>query len=448
MADIVAGTSHDRKVRRRAPGRAHRDPPHYDGRRAPTFDPPAVPPVTLRLMHLLDYWLGIPLCALLSVAERVRTLLSPPAPAAPGRMLVIELSEMGSVVMAYPALSEAVERLGAANVWFLTFERNRDGVAILGLLPESQILTISDRSLVAFTRDALRFFQRCRRERIDTVVDIEIFSRCTALLAWLSGARVRSGLSAGRNEGLYRGQLFTHPVLYSPHHHMARVYRALVRATFSPPPGKEPLLKAPIERATPVLPRHQPPPDAVRRVDDLLGAAAAGSRLVFFNPDPGLLPLRAWPDAHFAQLGRLIADACPDVTIVVVGVERARPQAARILSQLPAGRGINLAGRTRTLADLVALLDRGTALVTIDSGPAHFSGLTGIWRIVLFGPETPALYSPVGGRLETCHLDLPCSPCYSAANHRESSCTDNRCLTGISPESVFERMRLGPLRPQ
>ncbi len=93
----------------------------------------------------------------------------------------------------------------------------------------------------------------------------------------------------------------------------------------------------------------------------------------------------------------------------------------------------------------VALLDRGTALVTIDSGPAHFSGLTGIWRIVLFGPETPALYSPVGDRLETCHLDLPCSPCYSAANHRESSCTDNQCLIGITPDFVFERLRLGPL---
>jgi ADP-heptose:LPS heptosyltransferase len=446
MADMVAGTRRERKAHASLPG-AHRGAPHYDDRRAPTFDSRLVAAVTLRLMHLLDYWLGIPLCAVLSVIERARTLLSPPATTPPRRMLVIELSEMGSVVMAYPALAEAVERLGAENVWFLTFARNRDGVAILGLLPESQILTISDRSLVAFVRDALRFFGRCRRERIDTVVDIEIFSRCTALLAWLSGARIRSGLSAGRNEGLYRGQLFTHPVLYSPHHHMSRVYRVLVRATFAPPPANEPLLKTPVDRATPSLPRHQPAAGTAGQIDGLLSEVPAHSRLVFFNPDPGLLPLRAWPDAHFARLGRLIADACPDVTIVVVGVERARPQAERILAQLPHGRGLNLAGRTRTLADLVALLDRGTALVTIDSGPAHFSGLTGIWRIVLFGPETPALYSPVGDRLETCHLDLPCSPCYSAANHRESPCTDNQCLVGITPESVFERMRLGPLRP-
>lgn len=398
-------------------------------------------------MHLLDYWLGIPLCLLFTVVERARSVLTPKAAAPPRRMLLIELSEMGSVVMAHPALAEAVDRLGTTNVWFLTFERNRDGVAMLGLLPTPQILTISDRSLVDFVRDALRVFRRCRRERIDTVVDFEIFSRCTALITWLSGARIRSGLSAGRNEGLYRGHLFTHPVLYSPHHHMSRVYRMLVRATFSTPPVKEPLLKTPVERVAPALPRHQPAVDTVRRIDELLADVPASSRLVFFNPDPGLLPLRAWPDAHFAGLAQLITDACADVTIVVVGVERARPQGDRILARLPEGRGRNLAGRTRTLADLVALLGRGTALVTIDSGPAHFSGLTDIWRIVLFGPETPALYSPVGDRLETCHLDLPCSPCYSAANHRESSCTDNQCLTGITPESIFERMRLGPLRP-
>lgn len=401
--------------------------------------------MTLRFMHLLDYWLGIPLCAVCSAIERLRALVAPSPALPPRRMLLIELSEMGSVVMAYPAMVDAVDRLGAANVWFLTFERNRDGVAVLGLLPDSQILTVSDRSLTAFVGGVLRLCVRCRHEQIDTVVDLEIFSRCTALLTWLSGGRIRSGLSVYRNEGLYRGQLFTHPVLYSPHHHMARVYRMLVHATFAPAPAGEPLLKTPVERTTPPLPRHRPSADVARRIDELLADVPEASRLVFFNPDPGLLPLRAWPDAHFAQLGRLIADTCDDVTIVVVGVERARPQAERILADLPAGRGRNLAGRTRTLADLVALLDRGTALVTIDSGPAHFSGLAGIWRIVLFGPETPALYSPVGERVETCHLDLPCSPCYSAANHRESSCTDNQCLIGISPDSVFERLRLGPL---
>ena len=396
-------------------------------------------------MHALDYWLGVPLCALLSVVERLRSLLAPRRANPPGRMLLIELSEMGSVVIAYAAMVEAVERLGTDNVWFLTFERNRDGVAVLGLLPERQILTVSDRSIGAFIRDVMRLYLRCRRERIDTAVDLELFSRCTALLTWLSGARIRSGMSAYRNEGLYRGRLFTHPVLYSPHHHMARAYRTLVQAAFVPAPAGEPLLKAPIEQAMAPLPRAHASADVARRVDALLLDVPSRSRLVFLNPDPGLLPQRAWPDAHFATLARLVTDACPDVTVAVVGVERARPQAERILASVPAGRGLNLAGRTRTLADLVALLDRGTALVTIDSGPAHFSGLTGIWRIVLFGPETPALYSPVGSRLETFHLNLPCSPCYSAANHRQSPCTDNQCLSGISPHAVFERLHLGPL---
>ena len=134
-------------------------------------------------------------------------------------------------------------------------------------------------------------------------------------------------------------------------------------------------------------------------------------------------------------------DEYPDLVVAVVGVARANALAQRILRDLPPDRTLNLTGRTRTLTELIELLRRGTALVSIDSGPAHFSGLTDIFRVVLFGPETPLLYAPAGGNVAIGYANLACSPCFSAANHRTSSCTDNQCLKQIAPEHVFELLR-------
>ena len=355
-------------------------------------------------------------------------------------MLLIELSEMGSAVLAYAAIREAVDRVGRDNVWFMIFERNREGVAVLGLIPEDHIITVSDRSFGAFVSTLWRSLRRCRTAGVDTAVDLELFSRCTALLTWLCGARTRSGFSAYQNEGLYRGRFFTHPVLYTPHHHMTRAYLSLVRAAFEPTTD-EPLLKASVDASAVTLPKVQASAESARNVDAILAAIPPGRRIVFFNPDPGLLPLREWPVGHFARLASLLLDARPDVVVAVVGVARAGALAARILAGLPADRALNLTGRTRTLTELIELLGRGTALVTIDSGPAHFSGLTDIFRVVLFGPETPLLYAPAGDRVAIGYANLSCSPCYSAANHRTSSCTDNQCLQQITPEHVFELLR-------
>ena len=392
-------------------------------------------------MHVVDYWAGIPLCAAVSAVERVRGALSRTPDMPPHRVLLIELSEMGSAVLAAPAIRDAVDRVGRDNVWFMIFERNREGVAVLDLIPEHHIITVSDRSLGAFAGTLWKALARCRAARIDTAIDLELFSRCTALLTWLCGARIRSGFSAYKNEGLYRGRFFTHPVLYSPHHHMTRTYLALVRAAFTPANGDEPLLKMAVDPGDVPLPRISATPEIARKVDDVLRGVAPGRKIVFFNPDPGLLPLREWPVGHFARLAKLLLDSDPAVVVAVVGVARAGALAARILAGLPADRVLNLTGRTGTLRELIEVLRRGTALVTIDSGPAHFSGLTDIFRVVLFGPETPLLYAPAGGRLAVGYANLSCSPCFSAANHRSSSCTDNQCLKQITPEQVSDMLR-------
>lgn len=99
----------------------------------------------------------------------------------------------------------------------------------------------------------------------------------------------------------------------------------------------------------------------------------------------------------------------------------------------------SLAGMHK-LPALTALYNIASVLVTNDSGPAHFSAITPIRSIVLFGPETPRLYGGLGNT-ESITADLACSPCVSAANQKNSACNDPVCMRMITPERVLESVR-------
>ena len=58
------------------------------------------------------------------------------------------------------------------------------------------VFTISDKSLFALARDTLGFLRWCRAKDIDTVVDLELFSRFTALLGGSKRRRAARRLSS------------------------------------------------------------------------------------------------------------------------------------------------------------------------------------------------------------------------------------------------------------
>ena len=187
----------------------------------------------LRTMRAVDYWIGIPLCFLGTLA--VRLLGSRKGPDKPRRILFIELSEMGSTVIANPALEKAKTALGA-EIFFLIFERNVDCLHLLPTVPESNIVTIRETSVFALAVDTFRFLRWVRKANIDTVVDMELFSRYSGLLTGLSGAKRRVGFHRFHSEGLYRGEMLTHRVNYNGHIHMAKNFVCMINALLAPKP--------------------------------------------------------------------------------------------------------------------------------------------------------------------------------------------------------------------
>ena len=388
-------------------------------------------------MRRIDRLAGVPLCAVASALVRLRDAVFGRASRPVRRILFVELSEMGSTVLAEPAMRKAREQL-SAELFFVIFTRNVGSLDLLGTFPAANIFTISDSSIFSLARDALAFLRWTRRKRIDTVVDLELFSRFTALLTGLSGADRRVGFYRFHGEGLYRGEMLTHRVAYNPHLHIAKNFIAFVDALLAPVPTVpyaktligDDQIRVEIAPATAQARAHM-----LARIRECAPFDPTRHRLVLINPNASeLLPQRRWMPERFAQLiGRILA-AHDDVIVLITGAAE-ECEAAERLAAASGPRSVSFAGHS-ALTELPALYAHAALMVTNDSGPAHFSAAAGLPTIVLFGPETPKLYQPLGNS-RAIYAGLACSPCVSAHNHRKTACTDNVCMRAIGVEEVY-----------
>jgi len=397
-------------------------------------------------MRWVDFWVGVPLCFLLTAVDwllRAIGISKAPSDARPRRVLFIQLAEMGTMVVAYPALRKTSELFPDASLHFLCFEQVRSSVEMLDIIDKRNIITIDSRSLVSLVRDTLRFVWTARRRGIDTVVNLETFVRYSTLLAYLSGARTRVGFHRFNQEGLYTGGLVTHKVLYNPHVHTGHTFLDLVHALASPA-NQVPRVKRPLGADRLDIPKIARDRTAEARVwrmlQEINPAVSTMHKLVVLNPNASKrFPMRRLPLPSYARLGaRLLED--PDVYVLVTGVAEEKPDAAFICEAVASPRILDLTGRT-SMTDLLHLFNLAQVLVTNDSGPAHFACLTPIHVIVFFGPELPDRYRPLADSFDVVYTGYSCSPCVSPYNQRLSPCNDNLCLKSIDIDAVVERVR-------
>ena len=386
----------------------------------------------------IDRFVGVPVCALLSLLERLRR--KRPVTASPERILVLLLSEMGSLVLARPMFSYLKRRYPHATLHVAVFAKNREVLDLLGAVPESGVLTLDDRSLGAFVSDLLVLLRRMRALRFDAVIDCELFARISSILSFFSGASVRVGFHPHTQEGLYRGSYMNRPVLYNPYRHISQQFLTLAYALESH--------TRPVAKDAPAADSPQPPLFEFRQGErkemaERLHAdfpAIQGKTLVLVYPSGGILPIRAWPLGHYRRLcAALLADG---YAVGIVGLQSDKPIARVLLDHCKSPQCVDLTGYTTSVRELLALFYRASLLITNDGGPVHFAALTPIPTIVFFGPETPVLYGSLSENAHCFYSSLPCSPCLTAYNHRSSPCDgDNQCLKRIPPEQVLAKAR-------
>jgi ADP-heptose:LPS heptosyltransferase len=406
--------------------------------------------MNVNLFRKIDYWIGVPLCFLFSFLYQIKIFFTgktdtennPANPANIHQAVFLQISEMGSAVSAYPSLSYFKKMHPDLRVYYVIFDNLREIIDILGLVAKEDVLTIRTDGLFNFVKDTMAAIVKLRKAGVDCVVDLELFSRFTAVLGFLIGAPLRSGFSRFKMEGLYRGNFLTHPVIYNCYHHISHNFFSLVKAFESGHDGI-PFSKINISAPLPGLPRiissEKEQSLIIEKIRHIQPLIHTDKKIIVVNPNASqLLPLRRWPISSYIELVDKILKRL-DAFVVIIGLAADKKDAETIVHAINDTRCINMAGQTN-LMELIHLFNIADVLISNDSGPPNFAALTPIHTIVFFGPETPVLYRPLGDNVKVFHAPLSCSPCVSAYNHRQSPCRDNKCLQSISPDSVFDHL--------
>src|SRR3954468_19280389 len=128
----------------------------------------------IETMRKIDYGVGIPLSFLLTLlkflfpSRKMKLDL-------PKKVLFIELSEMGSAILADPAMQRAVNKYNA-EIFFVIFKRNKASLDFLKSVDEKNIFTIEDTSLLNIVMGSIKLMLWCQKNEIDATIDLELFS--------------------------------------------------------------------------------------------------------------------------------------------------------------------------------------------------------------------------------------------------------------------------------
>jgi lipopolysaccharide heptosyltransferase II len=401
---------------------------------------PARPNRLYQLALWIDCHVGPLLCAIAIAMKRLLRKTAAPQDAFEVRkILVVKFWGMGSIVLASPVFEAIRRRHPNARIDFVTLRENE---AILKLYPQVSERIILDLGggFAIFARDTLRALLRIRRERYDLLLDLEFFTRYSAIFSLLARARRTHGFSA---KGSARGRLHDVEIPFNAYHHVAVNFLTLLDGT---PMEPVPFSDAGREVRLPPLSASDA---AWLRCSAVLASQSAfrsGGQLVVVNPNAGDMALeRRWPAEGVAALIQSLT-ARPDLNVALIGSPAERGYVESVISQAGVeGRVLQLAGKLG-IDDLVALLAHADAVVTNDSGPLHIASAAGASTVALFGPETPILYGPLrmrdGQEHRVHYRRLACSPCMFVHDNKVLSCwfAQARCMTEIEVGAVLSSL--------
>ncbi|MDX1958863.1 MAG: glycosyltransferase family 9 protein [Leptospiraceae bacterium] len=391
-------------------------------------------------MRLIDYYAGVPICFSLHILSKLFSIFPRTKKEFPKRVLLIEISEMGSAILVDPAMQKLKKETNA-ELFFLIFKKNAPSLHILQTVKKENILTIRDNNFFTIVTDVLKFIWQARSYNFDTCIDLELFSRFTSILTFFSGATTKVGFYKYHSEGLYRGEFLTHKVQYNAHIHIAKNFLALVNSLLSKnvevPYSKTPILDEEI-KLNKVTISADSKKIVLEKIKKFVPSfSEKKNSIVLINANASdLLPQRRWPYENYSSLIKMILSKTKNDFVILTGSPNEKATLDSISKEVNSERCINFAGGVE-FHELTTLYSLSKLMISNDSGPPHFASVTNLPTFVLFGPETPSLYGSLGNFFPI-YAGLPCSPCVSAMNHRKTSCVDNICLKIITPMQVFK----------
>lgn len=140
---------------------------------------------------------------------------------------------------------------------------------------------------------------------------------------------------------------------------------------------------------------------------------------------------KRWSAKSYAELAERFAKTA-DLSVILVGSNEEVEVADEVVSN-SRSEIVNVVGKT-DLAEVAAILSESDLLIANDMGLAHLAPAVGTRTVVLFGPTNPETTRPFSPNSEVMSANVDCAPCML-----RDCPIDHRCMTRISPESVYLR---------
>ncbi|MCL5090679.1 MAG: glycosyltransferase family 9 protein [Patescibacteria group bacterium] len=341
------------------------------------------------------------------------------------KVLVIKFFGLGSILLITPLLKQIKKKFPQAKIYFLTFKNN---FQICKLIPEvNEVFTLEAKTLLTFPLEFLSLLKKLRNEKFDLLIDLEFFANFSTLVSFFTNPKCSVGFESFK---FWRQRFYTNSVVFDHGKHAIDNFsRTLEVVSQEKNLNKDLNLKIAgndLEKAKNILKQN--------------GLSSQNQFLVVYPTAGALCENRRWPKDHFLKLLKLILSYKKNLKIVFVGSKSESSSAQELIAGLGKvyqPRLINLSGKT-SIPEVCALMKLAKLFIGSDSGPLHMAEAVGTPTVSFFGPETPALYGPIGENHAVFYADLPCSPCLNVYNSKRYVCQDNRCLKAIKPETVFK----------
>lgn len=323
----------------------------------------------------------------------------------PLRILVIQLRQVGDVLLAGPLVAALQRAHPQAPIDFLVEEYAAE--AALGLPGVAGTVVVS-RTLSPL--GFLGLLRTIRSRAYGLVVDAQ-GNQKTGLLTWASGAPIRVGFRAPWYKLPYR-MFYTHTV----ERDLAPKYSARFKLDLLRPLG--------IPEAGDAL-AYRTRPEARESVGRALAPLAGPGPLVGLSPG-GRVDWKSWPLERYRELAlRLRARGR---RLLVLAGPGELPQARALAAEVGAG-----VEASAGFAEHAALVERLDGLVTNDGGNLHLAVALGVPTVAIFGPTDPRIWAAPGPGPHrvvagtcTCH------------GREVFECRPRRCLASI-PATEVER---------
>jgi hypothetical protein len=117
----------------------------------------------IKSQRKVDRIFGTVICRILSLLPSGKQKL--PRGARPNRILIILLSEMGSLALSRPMFSHIKEKYPDSSMHVLLFEQNKEFLDILGVIPSENVITISNASFIKMMLTSIRAVFKIRRKK-------------------------------------------------------------------------------------------------------------------------------------------------------------------------------------------------------------------------------------------------------------------------------------------